>query len=258
VTTKADVKINGEYEWIEADDPTLGEFTPVYSAGDRWLNTTTGDSFVLNDAAAGLWEQTEKAIDARINYILADTYARVLEECFVSFLVQRSVELDESPDTITRTALWYLNTYTGLYADWTITGAAIAADTTAAVIGDLEHFEYEDEVFIYGSKRNHGRHTIESVDAAGLTFGTALVGTGERFLVLLLQVPADFDRIVGRMVYYDVVLRNTRLGLDTERIGTYSYTQSKNTGGLMYPMDVASGLESYLNAGPIVDVEYTP
>jgi hypothetical protein len=60
------------------------------------------------------------------------------------------------------------------------------------------------------------------------------------------------------MIYYDVVLRNDRLGLQTERIGTYSYTRTERIGGVEYPTDVAAGIESYLNGGPIADAEYTP
>jgi hypothetical protein len=257
MTTKADVKLNGEYEWVATTDPPSG-LNPIYSAGDRWLNSVSGDSFILTDADAGTWTAFESALDAKIEAVLADTYARIFGECFQSFVVQRSVELGKSPDTITRTALCYLNTYVSIYADWTITDASIAADSADDVVGSLEDFEYEDEAFVYGSKRNDGRHVIESIDAAGLTFAADLVGTGERFLVLLLKVPAQFDQIVGRMVYYDVTLRAKRLGLETERIGTYSYTVGETVGGVDYPRDVVAGLRSYLNAGPIVDVEYTP
>lgn len=255
MTTRADVKLNGEYEWIENADPTVAEKEPVYSAGDRWLSLDSGNSFVLTDAAAGTWTRFETALDAKIDAVLAGTYKRIVAECWQAFATRRNVELEESPDTITRTALYYLNTYVAMYADWTIDGAEISSES---IVGSLEDFEYEDLVYIYGSKRNDGTHEIASVDAKGLTFDADLVGEGERFLVLLAKVPTDFDAIVARMVYYDVVIRPQRYGLQSERIGTYSYTASERVAGIEYPSDIVAGLGSYLNAGPIADAEYTP
>jgi hypothetical protein len=255
MTTRAEVKLNNEYEWIEEAEPTVAEKEPVYSAGDRWLSLDTGNSFVLSDATAGTWTRIERSLDAKIDAVLAPTYKRIVAECWQSFATQRNVELETSPDTIARSALYFLNTYVSLYADWTIAGAAISSEE---IVGDLEDFEYEDLIYVYGSKRNDGTHEIASVDAEGLTFGAALVGNGERFLVVLVKVPADFDDILARMVYFDVVIRPERYGLQSERIGTYSYTQSERVGGIDYPSDVIAGLGSYLTAGPIADVEYLP
>jgi hypothetical protein len=259
MTTRADVKINGTYDWIETVDPTSSEKAPDYAAGERWLNTTSGDSFVLSDAAAGTWSPIESWFDAKIDRVLNDTYDRILCECYRSMLRQRSVALSESPDTIIRTDLTLLNVYVSIYANWTLSANAIDAGDDNDIIGTLEDMEYEDEVYLLGSKRNDGRKTIANVDAAGLTFDQSIVGdAADRFLVLLLDVPGEFDRIVGRMIYYDVVVRNDRLGLQTERIGTYSYTRTERIGGIEYPEDVAAGITSYLNGGPIADAEYTP
>ena len=257
MTTRADVKIHGEYDWIATIDPTSSEKAPAYAAGERWLNDVSGESFVLTDATSGTWTQIETALDAKITRVLAETYGRVLKECFPALMLQRQIALAESPGTITRTALYYLGTYTSLYALWTLSGSSIAVDDLDDIVGDLEDMEYEDEIYIYGSKRNDGRKTIASVDAAGLTFDQAIEGAEpDRFMVALIHVSAALDAIVGRMVWYDVTIRAQGLGTKSEKIGTYSYTKFDTVAGIDYPRDVVAGLDSFLNAGPIADAEY--
>jgi len=250
MTTKATVKLNGQYDYLQPVDPTVAENEPQYTNGQRWLNTVSGDSFDLIDQVAGTWQQIEQSLDTRIDQILPGTYARIIAECRDATLRPRDSLLQDSPDSITKTAYWYLLEYISLYADWTITGASISADH---IVGDLADLLPGDQVWIIQSRRNEGLHTIATVDASGLTFTNPLDGTTERFLVALAQIPADLDTIIGRMIWFDLTIRPERLGLSGERIGSYSYTVS-DIGGRSYPTDVTSGIDSYLGTGPIVDV----
>lgn len=256
MTTLGQVKINGQYDTVSSVDPTTAEKAPDYEAGHRWLNLDTGESFVLSDAAAGTWTQIETSLDARINAVLPGTFKRVIDECIPRLCVTRQVALETAPDSITKTAFWYLQAYVSIFAEWTVSGASIESDD---ITGDLEDFEYEDAVYIYGSRRNDGVHTIESVDAEGLTFSDALIDPGSHALVLLVLIPVDLKFLIGRMVWFDVQLRAERFGLASERIGTYSYNVATETvGGMAYPADVVAGIGSYLDDSPIADSEWTP
>lgn len=251
MTTLGQVKLNGEYDVVDSFDP---EYEDI-GIGTRWLNVDSGESFEQTDATP-TWVQIETALDAKIEQVRAATFKRVFRECVQTLAVQRQVALQESPDTITRNDLYYLSIYVSMYAEWTIATPSISSDD---IVGLLEDFEYEDYVWIQGSKRNDGLYSIESVDADGLTFDEALSGTADRFVVLLVTDPVDLDIIIGRMVWYDVTERAKRLGLSSERIGTYSYTLADELiGGLRYPTDVVAGIDSYLNAAPLVDVDYIP
>lgn len=259
MTTRSQVKINGTYDTITAADPTAAEKAPAYSNGHRWLATGSGDSFELTDDTAGTWTQIETAVDAKIDTVLAATYKRVLAECYGSLAIQRQAELEEAPDSIAWNHLWWLNTYVSVYADWIISGASISVSDADDIVGSVDDFEYEDTAYIIGSRRNNGVHTVESVDTAGLTFGETLIDGDSQFVVMLISVPTDLDLIIGRMIYYDVRIRPARLGLQSERIGSYSYQLSERSiGGMSYPSDVVAGIDSYLGNGPIADARYTP
>lgn len=257
MTTLGQVKINGEYDLIDTSDPD--DSVDDEGVGTRWLNYTSGQSFVQTATDPAVWEQTDKALDFKVTAMLAPTFNRVFQLCWRALSRQRQSDIDTVPDSINRTTEYLLYTYTSLFADWTIDTDSIAVDDVDDISGSLEDFEYEDEVYIYGSSRNDGIHSIASVDGAGLTFAAPLVGTGERFLVSLVDTPEDLELIVGRMVWFDVEMRAKRYGLSSERIGTYSYNVGdRDVGGLRYPVDVVAGIDSYLNHGPIADVVTVP
>lgn len=256
MTTLGQVKINGNYDTIDDFAPTISENAPAYSLGHTWLDMTSGLSYELTDADAGTWTRIEAALDYKIARRIAALYSAVASECAITFSRFRTDRVDDIPGSIRRTDFYLYATYVSVYADWTtISGTTISADSADDVAGDLEDFEYEDSVFVYGSKRNDGVKTIESVDAAGLTFAESVDGDGDRFLVLLISIPTEFDEIVGRMVWYDVTIRNSGLGIQSEKIGTYSYTRAESVAGIEYPADVVAGIGRYLNSAPPVDVE---
>ncbi len=73
----------------------------------------------------------------------------------------------------------------------------------------------------------------------------------DKFLVVPVFPTAEYDDVVGRMIWYDTVHRNIRAGLNSERIGSYSYTQGETVDGLEYPKDIAGGFKQYISAAPI-------
>lgn len=251
MTTLYQVKINGTYDIIQGTTPAT-----TFADGTRWLDSVTGLSYELS---SGAWVQIETALDAKINLMLDSTYSRVVADCIASLSTPRQAELEDAPDTISYNSLWFLNTYVSVYSDWTISGASISVSDADDIVGSVDDFEYEDYAYIYGSRRNDRVHQVESVDTAGLTFGSPLVDGDDSFVVLMVAQPVDLDLIVGRMIYYDVVTRPGRAGIVSERIGSYSYTlEDRMIGGLRYPSDVVAGIDTYLDSGPIVDARFTP
>lgn len=262
MTTLGQVKLNRQYDRYENTDPVAG--TDDIGVGRTWLNYTTGDAFQQTLEHPSYFIQIDHDFDAKASQILAPTYQRIINECRDALLSPRDEILDETPDSIRRTTYWYLNEYHSIYAPWMLSGASIETVSATAldIVGTLDDLEPGDEVFIIGSKRNDGLREILTVDAAGLTFTEALAGAGiDRFAIALANVPTDLNQIIARMIYFDLEYRPHRTGIQTERIGTYSYTLGGNetmVAGLSYPIDIAAGIESYLGIGPIADAEEIP
>ena len=260
MTTLAQVKINGNYSYLEQTAPTVNDdSTAGFVVGETWLDLTDGLSYQAADVTPGaaVWNRIEAALDTRINLILDNTYARIAFECIRGFAIFRNEQYDTGPDTINKEDLALYKLWISIYAQWTIAGTVLTSTDIAGFLTDLNA---GDEVQLLAGQRNSGLRTIASVQTNGITLtGDPLVGATDRLLILQQVIPTDFDQIVGRMVYYDVVRRDEITGpFQSERIGTYSYTIGDNfyIGGLYYPKNVAYGLDSYLSAGPlpVVDV----
>ena len=120
---------------------------------------------------------------------------------------------------------------------------------TCAEANYIDKFFAGDTLVIYGSRRNDGYYTAETVYATYIEmttdFPVDMTDTSEIFTGNVVW-PQAVREIGARMVEYDVYRRNESPGLASESIGTYS-SQKEETDlfGITYPNSVVAGLSSF-------------
>ena len=110
-------------------------------------------------------------------------------------------------------------------------------------------FYVGDTVWIENSRRNDGVYDVTEVTADKLTVYPALPFDGQGTETILLYAavyPAGLQDIAARMAWFDVYVRPGRNpGLDSEAIGSYSYSKTSSIGDIEYPTDVTAGIMVY-------------
>lgn len=264
MVTLADVKLNGEYEYIRAVDPTAAEDSAAgFLGGQTWLTTTDGGSFQLTDPDAGTWTPIEESLDAKANAMLRTTQLRLFRATSEYFYRYRQTSLlssDLSDDLeLSRFSFRTLTNFNSAFASWAVDQAAKTLVSTD-ISGEITDIAVGDVIQIRDSRRNDNLYTVTAVDATTITVSesTLVDETADKFIVIPVNPSDEFFQIIGRMIWYDVTLRNARGGLGSERIGSYSYTQGDMIGGLEYPKDIAAGFSQYLSAAPIGLADLVP
>lgn len=244
--TLTDVKINNDYEYYEATAPTATEKEPDYTDGERWIDTTTGYSYELQDQAAGTWNRIEKAEDNRFNYLSDDFWKTVLVYLSNSFKTGRG-----KPYTGNVKTSWTHGETAEFIGSksvsslWTFDSAGKTIAVGDDVYGDVDDIKAGDTVLVQGAPRNHGFFTVESVVSGVITVKEGIADETAEAFVSLAFIPTAICKIAGRMMHYDLYLRENP-GFKSEKIGTYSYTMNDITvGGLRYPAGVAGDLDNY-------------
>lgn len=258
------VKINNSYDYYRTVDPTASEKEPAYTNGQTWLNTVSGESFQLTDQVAGTWAQIEIDIDEKINNYLDSVCDSVLEYLNEKFIVDRNINyFDEdnnsfdaefptdTPGPITRKEAFTLVNTESVYSNFTFNNSAktITVTTGAELFGSItDSFKATDIIYVGSSRRNDGYYTIASVTSTSFTISEDTLKDGSaNCFIFLVDIPAGLTAIMGRMIWYDVYKRSTVSGLQSETVGTYSWTKAPFTNGMRYPDDIISGLDNYRN-----------
>jgi hypothetical protein len=260
VLTKADVKLNNDYDYVRSIDPTTAEnMANGYMGGQTWINTDSGESFQLTDPERGTWSTIEESDDARITRELsARGYAlfRYSGPYFYVFRATRLTTEDEDvPASIDRALLETLSMYQSVYDTWTVTnngGDPVTSTLTGTedMVGSLGTIIAGDEIEIRGSQRLDGLYTVTAKTPTSVTVEADLAAQTDAALVVLLTDMEDWEHNVGRMIWFDLYIRNKRGGLSSERIGTYSWNAGPSIGGLSYPEEIAGGFRQYISAAP--------
>lgn len=258
MVTLVDMKINGEYEKIEARAPLVTDDSGSgISIGWRWLDTVTGWSYVCDDNAVGaaVWTRTQVQYDNKFALISDGVWNSTLEYLGNPFPVYRPCPYDGTIYTKWTEYEWadFLR-YVKVYSEWTFDTATktitITADST--LVGNLDEFQIGDTILVTGSYRNHGRYTI-----AALNTVTNVITTVEDLAadevscatIAMSSIPDAVTQIVGRMLYFDIFERGGSGGIKSETIGTYSYTGHNDSilvGVNRYPTTVAGDLKLYI------------
>lgn len=125
---------------------------------------------------------------------------------------------------------------------------AFTIDSTAKTItstsDSFTDFATDDDIYINRSYRNDGYYTIATVTDTVITVQEDIKDGDDNIIIYLVDYPLSISNIAARMIGWDVLKRNKTAGMDTERIGTYSY-KLQEIGGMGYPQDIANALKSY-------------
>jgi len=140
---------------------------------------------------------------------------------------------------------------TDLYLQDTMTFNTTARTIVASNSFSDENFLAGDDIYVYGSYRNDGYYTVESVSAETLTLasGSTVVDelSGKSILVSVVKWPNDVKKIAAEMIAYDFDERPKRKGIKSRTLGpfTESYGGIEGLDGDGYPVNITDGLSKY-------------
>jgi hypothetical protein len=246
------VKINGTYTYIKSVDPTNAEKAPAYVNGQTWLNAATGYSYQLIDDTVATWIQIEMDKDYRINFIKDSVFETILKYINNRFYISRqknySDVYSQSPAFVyNRDKLFTLYSYQSVFSTFNFASGTKRLTAPDTVYGDItDTFQIGDIIYIEGSTRNDGYYSIKSLTDTYIEVNESITTESANCFVILADVPAALVNIVSRMIYFDVYVRSKIGGLQSERVGTYSYSTQPLDGDLGYPKDIVSGLDMYV------------
>jgi hypothetical protein len=144
---------------------------------------------------------------------------------------------------------------TDLYFTADMIFATATNSITVATLWDDQGFVAGDEIYIYGSYRNDGYHTIESISGLSviITSATSVIAekAGKPILVSVVQWPKTLAYLAAQMIKYDYDDRpNNEAGVKSKTLGPYSVSYV-GSGGVDnktpygYPLELIDGLSVY-------------
>lgn len=221
MVTLASIKLNNNYTYINAVAPTTAAKTPLYVSGETWLDSVTGYSYQLVDDVLGTWKQIETANDYRLSALIK-TF----------------------PEMIFKTINNYFEICSGITGTFSFTGKTATFDDTEFYEGLIDNL-YADDIVRIHSNRNNGFFTISTNAANVITFDEDVkTETAVMASIFTTEIPDMIYQIMAKMLWFDEYKRNNN-GMQSETIGTYSYTKAISTNGLNYPDEIAGGLSTY-------------
>jgi hypothetical protein len=257
-----DVKFNNDYNFIAISAPDATHKEPYYINGNTWLDSMTGFSYALVDQVAGVWIRIEQGNDAKILQLKDNVFMNVVIYIGNMFCESRNKKYMGGheeyvtdfphglPDGFKKSEIFTLLSYECVWSEFTF--HAVDSDTftitpkTDFLYGSIsDSFKVGDTIYITTSRRNNGYFTINDITGDVITVDEALIDETCNAFVFLTSVPPQFVAIVARMLWFDVFMIKKTVGLQSESIGTYSWTAMKSGNFLGYPDDIMAGLTAY-------------
>lgn len=238
------VKLNNEYDFIQDTLPTTdGSWLCSLTAGLY----TRGHSYQVTGGVATRIEEVEdfKILDAiyptlenACNYLNNYFYVRRATQDTYSY----SYRFDKDYRPI-QAQSDDINMYESDSAYYTFNATAKTVD---GVKEDV--FQVGDYVRITYALRNNLIANVTAKTTTQLTLDNEeLKTTQENASIFLMDIPRAVEQIIAQMINFDVFEREVS-DLDSESVGNYSYTRSKDfmsIGGLDYPSSIAVSLDKY-------------
>lgn len=161
------------------------------------------------------------------------------------------VQITDAIRKLTELIPLYCNQYWAdvRYRMW-VSEIDFAGGTIAKVdAGFDDSFFVGDTLWLENTRRNDGVYDITAITADEITIdppAPVLMTDTETALLYSAVYPVGLQDIAARMAWFDVYVRPDRNpGLDSESIGTYSYSKTAAIGGIEYPVDITAGLTVY-------------
>lgn len=224
------VKLNNDYDFIQADLPT---------GSGIWLcSETNGDyikgySYEVVDCAATRIEQKE---DYLINNAIYPTIESVLNYLNNLFYIKNpnfngSLWCDCFP--------YDVHYYNYLYNRGSLT-------FKDGLISPVTNIEQGDLIHVIG-ERNRFFSYVKDVQENTITVDNpVMVNCTETAYIFVSGLPQSVEKIICQMISYDIFNRGVPDDLKSENIGSYSYTKADYLiGSIAYPSEIVSGLENF-------------
>lgn len=245
--TLSDVKINNSYTYYKSVAPTVTEKAPSYIVGQTWINTLTGISYMLMDSSTGTWTQIESAEDFKITNKMINVFKNVIRSLSNYFIIDRNEEYEgDYPDTFSRAERVSLSSKECIYGKSVFTATDKKITVDAEYYGDIASIKKGDTILVSRSKRNDAFYTVSDITGNVITVTESIVDDSSYCFISLCDIPQEVIQIVARMVYFDVYTRPSTAGMQSETIGSYSYTVKDSSSGILnYPSDITAGLDAY-------------
>jgi len=143
--------------------------------------------------------------------------------------------------------------------DYVFSATADTITTARDDYVDDGRFAVGDDIHVEGTLRNDGFYIISIVTSVQITIKTdaeyaetALINenvdTEDLYDVNIrfVKFPRELKPIVANMIRYDIFDRDTKKGIQSEKVGNYSVSYHRAAGlGYNYPDDVIGGLDQF-------------
>lgn len=220
------VKLNNEYDFIQDSVPS-GSGTWLVS--DNLTGYSKGESYQVTDGSP---VQIEKAEDYKINraiYKTIETACDWLNFYFTGHYNKINLSNCSNWQSITSNEFY-------IFGDITFSGGKVTTNN---------EFQDNDLVQIDGVRNK----TVSYITVSGntITFdNTNIVDTTENAVISLMAMPFAIEEAISQMIHFDVFLRGCASDMQSENVGSYSYSKEQiRVGGLGYPASIVSQLRPY-------------
>lgn len=237
--TLFEVKKYNDYDFIAETQPTTD---------GTWLKISDGTSYDIVNGVATQIEQSQDFLIMDAIYPTLDNVCNYLNNYF--YVLRQTQEK--------YTYSWRFQDSYAPYApqrqdinNYESDSAFYSFNATNKTVDGIDEnvFQVGDYVRVHYAKRNNLIANVTAKTATQLTLGNEEVRTTEENAsIFLMDIPKAVEQIVAQMISYDVFSREIT-DLDSESVGNYSYSRSKDfmtIGGLDYPSNMTTSLKQYM------------
>ena len=226
------VKLNNEYDFIQAEVPT---------GSGSWLCSETNGDYTKGysyEVVEGVATRIEIKEDYLINNSIYSTIENVCSYLNNMFFVKNlAATFPMYWDCITLQDFPY--DYNYIY-----TSGSLTFDN--GKISPVSNINAGDLIYV-GGQRNRFFSYVSTVEENSIVIDNqSMVNITEPAAIFVTGLPQSVEKIIAQMISYDVFDREAPTDLQSEHIGNYSYTKADYMiGSVAYPAEIVSGLESF-------------
>lgn len=224
------VKLNKDYEFIQADLPT---------GSGLWLCSETNCDYIKGysyEVIEGIAKRIEQKEDYLINSAIYPMIESVLNYLNNLFYIKN---LDFNGSLLCDCFPYSAYYYNYLY-NW---GSLTFKNGSISPVSNINQ---GDLIHVIG-ERNRFFSYVKDVQENIITVDNpAMVDCIETVYIFVSGLPQNIEKIISQMISYDIFNRGAPDDLKSENIGSYSYTKADYLiGSIAYPSEIVSGLENF-------------
>ena len=226
------VKLNNEYDFIQAEIPT---------GSGRWLCSETNGDYVKGysyEVVEGVATRIEAKEDYLINNSIYSTIESVCSYLNNMFFVENLAN--------TFPMLWDNITLEDFHYDYNCIFSSGSLTFDNGKISPVNNVNAEDLIYVCGQRNRFFSYVSTTEGNSATVDNPAMVNTTEPAVIFVSGLPQSVEKIIAQMISYDTFDREAPTDLQSEHIGNYSYTKADYLiGSMAYPSEIVSGLESF-------------